>query len=194
MQKVLWCCDELGIEFDRIDWAGSFGGTDDPAYRAKNPTGRVPTLEDGDAVVWESNTILRYLCAKYDGAAMYPVEPLRRSEIERWMDWQLAGLNPSMIVLLLGYYRTPPEKRDPAALERARLQAIEQWSVVENQLKGRRYLAGNEFTLSDIGNGILVHRWHSYPIERPALPRLREWYDRLSEHAGFKAHVAGPVS
>jgi glutathione S-transferase len=194
VQKTLWCCDELGLAFERVDWGGSFGGNDDAAYRAKNPTGKVPTLEDGDAIVWESNTILRYLCAKYNGARLHPVEPGRRSEIERWMDWQLAGLNPPMIAMLLGHYRTPPEKRDAAALERSRLQGVEQWTVAENHLKRRRYLAGDEFTLADIGNGILVHRWHSYPIERPTLPRLREYYDRVSERPSFKAYVAGPVT
>ncbi|HVY59913.1 MAG TPA: glutathione S-transferase N-terminal domain-containing protein [Xanthobacteraceae bacterium] len=192
VQKVLWCCVELGIEFDRIDWGGTFGGNDDPDYRAMNPNGRVPTIRDGDRIVWESNTILRYLCATRDGARLLPTEPYRRSEIERWMDWQLAALNPSMTTLLLGYYRTPADKRDAAALENARKLAIVQWTIVEKWLEGRDYLA-DDFTLADIGNGILVHRWHSYPIERPDLPRVRAWYERLSARPGFQAHVAGPV-
>ncbi len=194
VQKVLWCCVELGIPFERIDWGGSFGGNDDPAYRAMNPNGRVPTIKDGDDIVWESNTILRYLCATHGGQQLHPANPLQRSEVERWMDWQLAALNPPMTTLLLGYYRTPPEKRDPVALANARKQALEQWSIVEKWLDGRAYLGDAEFTLADIGNGILVHRWHSYPIEQPHLPRLKAWYDRLSRRPGFQAHVAGPVS
>jgi glutathione S-transferase len=194
VQKVLWCCVELGIEFERIDWAGPFGGNDDPDYRAMNPHGRVPTIKDGDVVVWESNTILRYLCATRGGARMHPENPAARSAVERWMDWQLAGLNPSMTSLLIGYYRTPPEKRDAVMLESARKQAIEQWTIVEKWLQGRDYLAGSQLTLADIGNGILVHRWHSYPIERPNLPRIKSWYEQLAERPGFQAHVAGPVS
>jgi glutathione S-transferase len=194
VQKVLWCCDELAIAYDRVDWGGSFGGNDDPEYRAINPNGRVPTVKAGDDIVWESNTILRYLCATHNGGRLHPSDPYRRSQIERWMDWQLAVLNPSMTTLLLGYYRTPADKRDPAALEKARLQAVEQWAIIESQIKSRSFLAGDEFTLADIGNGILVHRWFSYPIERPNFARLRGWYDRLSERPGFKAHVAGPVS
>ena len=193
VQKVLWCCDELGLEFERIDWAGEFGGNDDPAYRAMNPNGKVPTLKDGDTIVWESNSILRYLCATKNGAHLLPPTPASRSEIERWMDWQLAGLNPSMTALLLGYYRTPPEKRNAAALETARQQAIEQWSIVDRWLDGRDYLTGPEFTLADIGNGILVHRWHSYPIDRPPLPRVKAWHERLMARAGFQKYVAGPV-
>lgn len=194
VQKVLWACVELGVEFERVDWGGSFGGNDDPAYRAINPNGKVPTIKDGDRIVWESNTILRYLCATRGGERMYPADPYRRSEVERWMDWQLAGLNPSMTTLLIGHYRTPPEKRDAAALETARKQAIEQWAIVETWLEGRDFLTGKAFTLADIGNGILIHRWHTYPIERPDFPRLKAWYDRLAVRPGFQAHIAGPVS
>ncbi|HLH95209.1 MAG TPA: glutathione S-transferase family protein [Xanthobacteraceae bacterium] len=194
VQKVLWLCVELGVKFERIDWAGPFGGNDDPAYLAKNPNGRVPTIEDGDKIVWESNSILRYLCAAYGGARLHPPEPYRRSEVERWMDWQLASLNPSMTTMLLGYYRTPTEKRDAAALEAARKEAIRWWSIVERFMAGRRYLAGDELTLADIGNGILVHRWHNYPIERPELPNLKAWYERLCEREGFRAHILGPIA
>jgi glutathione S-transferase len=194
VQKVLWCCVELGIEFERIDWGGTFGGNDDPDYRALNPNGRVPTIQDGERVVWESNTILRYLCATRGGVRLHAAEPLRRSDVERWMDWQLASLNPSMTALLIGHYRTPPDKRDGAALETARKQALEQWTIVERWLDGRDYLAGAEFTLADIGNGILAHRWFAYPIERPDLPRVSAYYRRVSSRPGFHAHVAGPVS
>lgn len=159
-----------------------------------NPHGRVPTVKDGDAIVWESNAIIRYLCATRNGVSLYPADALGRSQIERWMDWQLASLNPAMTALLLGYYRTEPEKRNLAALENAREQAIGYWTLLDRWLEKRDYLAGSDFTLADVGNGILVHRWHSYPIERPALPRLKAWYDRLAEREGFRRHVAGPVS
>jgi glutathione S-transferase len=94
----------------------------------------------------------------------------------------------------MGYYRTPPEKRDAAALEGARKRGGEVWAMVEGQLAGRHYIAGNEFTLADICLGIWAHRWHAFPIERPELPRLRQWYERLGERPGFRTHVAGPVS
>jgi glutathione S-transferase len=196
VQKVLWCCTELGIAFERVDLGGPFGGNDDPEYRAMNPNGRVPTIRHGDVIVWESNTILRYLCAVDDGGArLHPRDPARRSDVERWMDWQLATINPSMTTMLLGYYRTPEDQRDPAALEAARRQAAGLWSIIENQLDGRDYLAGGDLTLADIGLGILAHRWHNYPIERPAMERLRAWYDRLCQREGYAEHtVSVPIS
>lgn len=194
VQKVLWCCAELGVPFERLDWGGPFGGNDDPAYRAMNPNGRVPTIKDGETIIWESNTILRFLCATRGGSRLHPLDPARRSEVERWMDWQIATLNPSMTTLLIGYYRPSKVKRDPAALEQARGQAIRHWSIVERQLESRDYLAGADFTLADIGNGILVHRWLNYPIERPSLPGVSKWYERISQRPGFAAYVAGPIS
>ena len=194
VQKVLWCCEELELPFARIDWGGAFGGNDDPEYRRMNPNGRVPTIKVGDDVVWESNTILRYLCARNGAEHLYPADPYRRSEVDRWCDWQLSALNPPMVTLLIGYIRTAPADRDMQALETARVQALAQWAILEKQLARHPYLAGDDFTLADIGNGILVHRWHAYPIERPDFPRLAQWYARLAERSGFRNHVAGPVS
>ncbi len=194
VQKVLWTCAELDVAFERVDWGGAFGGNQDPAYLAMNPKGLVPTVKVGDLVIWESNTIMRYLCATRGGERLHPRDPGRRTQVERWMDWQLQSLGPPMTTLLLGYYRMPPEKRDPAALEAARQRGGELWAMVEGQLGRGDYLAGDTLTLADITLGIFGHRWHSYPIERPDLPRLKAWYGRIAERPGFRAHVAGPVS
>jgi glutathione S-transferase len=194
VQKALWCCVELGIEFKRIDWAGEFGGNDDPDYLAMNPNGRVPTIKDGENIVWESNSVIRYLCATRGAERLLPSAPYRRSQVERWMDWQLATLNPPMTTLLLGYYRTPEDKRNHPALEAARKEAIRCWTIADGAIAKQGYLAGRDLTLADFGNGILVHRWFSYPIERPDLPALKTWYDALCRRPGFQAHVLGPVS
>lgn len=193
VQKVLWTCAELDIAFERVDWGGPFGGNTDRAYLAMNPTGLVPTVEDGALVIWESNTIIRYLCATRGGEHLHPRDPARRTEVERWMDWQLSAIGPPMGVMLMGYYRTPPEQRDARALEAARMRAIDLWSMVERQLERGPYIAGADFTLADVVLGMFGHRWHVYPIERPALPRLKAWYERIGERPGFKAHIAGPV-
>jgi len=194
VQKVLWTCAELDVAFERVDWGGGFGGNHDPAYLAMNPNGLVPTVRDGDLVLWESNTIMRYLCATRGGAHLLPGDPAERSHVERWMDWNLAALTQPMSALLVGYFRTAPEKRDHAALDQMRKRAGELWAIVERQLAEREYIAGGAFTLADIGLGIWAHRWHSYPVERPIMPRLRAWYERIGERPGFRSHVAGPVS
>lgn len=194
VQKVLWTCEEIGIAFERIDAGGAFGRTKEPAYLAMNPNGLVPTIEDAETVIWESNSIMRYLATTRGANRLYPTDPVQRSVVERWMDWQLASLSAPMSVLLFGYYRTPPEQRDAAALEAGRKQAIGVLSILEGALGETGYVAGPDLTLADCCLGIFMHRWHQYPIERPALPRIAKYYDRLAERPGYRKHVMGPVS
>ena len=196
VMKVLWVCDEIGEKYERIDWAGPYGGNDDPKYRAMNPSGRVPTIEDNGNVIWESNTIVRYLCDTRHANALYPTDPAKRTEVERWMDWQLAHLGGAVTPLFMGYVRTPPEKRNAAALEKARLEAIPTVRIIEDWFahQGTQYLAGNAFTIADIPVSIFIRRWLAFPIERPAMPKLEAWYDRVKTRPGFVAHVAVPMT
>jgi glutathione S-transferase len=194
VQKVLWCCGELGIPFERVDIGGPFGGNQDPEYLALNPNGLVPTVQDGDLVLWESNTICRYLTVTHRGERLYPATPADRAMVERWMDWQLSTLGAPMGALLFGLIRTRPEQRDQAAIEAARRQAIRAWTIVENALEGRSFLAGSELSLAEIVMGTLVYRWHAFPLERPLLKNLRSWYERMRERPAFKTHIEIPIT
>lgn len=189
VQKVLWCCAELGLEFERVDVGGPFGGNRDPEYLAMNPNGLVPTVKDGDLVMWESNTICRYLAATCNGEHLYPRDPAARTHVERWMDWQLAVIAPPMGQLLFGLVRSTPETRDPAAIESARRRAAASWTIVDDEVKGQPYLAGDHLSLAEIVLGTLIYRWFAFPIERPELPNLRAWYDRMHQRPGFKKHI-----
>lgn len=113
VQKVLWCCGELGLEFDRLDWGGNFGGNKDDSYLEMNPNGLVPTLKDGDFILWESNSVMRYLNAKYGQGRLLPATPEGMAGANRWMDWQLSTFNSAIVPLFWGLVRTPEDKRDP---------------------------------------------------------------------------------
>src|SRR5712692_5237517 len=194
VQKVLWCCAELNIPFDRVDHGGPFGGNRDPEYLKLNPNGLVPTVIDGDLVMWESNTICRYLAATRKGERLYPRDPALRTHVERWMDWQLSVVGTPMSGLLFGLVRTAPEARDQAAIEAARRRALAAWMIAEDALKNQPYLAGGDLSLAEIVLGTMVYRWFTLPIERPALPALHAWYERLRERPGFKTHIALPIT
>ena len=189
VQKVLWCCAELDIEFERVDFGGPFGGNRDPEYLAMNPNGLVPTVKDGDLVMWESNTICRYLAATRNGEHLYPRDPAARTHVERWMDWQLAVIGPPMGQLLFGLVRSTPETRDPAAIEGARRRAAAAWTIIDDEVKDRPYLAGDHLSLAEIVLGTQIYRWFAFPIERPELPNLRAWHDRMHQRPGFKKHI-----
>lgn len=194
VQKVLWCCAELGIEFERVDIGGPFGGNRDPEYLALNPNGLVPTVKDGNLILWESNTICRYLCNTRNGEALYPSAPDARALVERWMDWQLSVAAPPMGQLLFGLIRTKPEERDAAAIEAARKRALAAWTIADAALASQPYLGGDRLSLAEITLGTLIYRWHAFAIERPPLDNLRAWYERMREHPGFRTHIEIPIS
>jgi glutathione S-transferase len=194
VQKVLWCCAELGIPFERVDLGGPFGGNRDPEYLAMNPNGLVPTVKDDDLVMWESNTICRYLAVTRNGEHLYPRDPAARTHVERWMDWQLAVIGGPMGQLLFGLVRSTPETRDAGAIEAARRRALTAWTMVDDAVKDRPYLAGSELSLAEIVLGTQIYRWFTFPIERPELANLRAWYDRLRQRPGFKEHIEIPIT
>lgn len=194
VQKVLWCCAELDIPFERVDVGGPFGGNRDPEYLGMNPNGLVPTVKDGDLVMWESNTICRYLATAHDGERLYPRDPAARTHVERWMDWQLAVIGPPMGQLLFGLVRSTPETRDHRAIETARRRAASAWTIVEDELKDQPYLAGSELSLAEIVLGTQIYRWFAFAIERPDLPNLRAWHDRLHQRPGFKKYIETAIT
>jgi glutathione S-transferase len=193
VKKVLWLADELSLAIDRVDAGGKYGVVDTPAYRALNPNGRVPTIEDGNFVLWESNSIMRYLCMKYGGEAFYPADPKTRADIDRWLDWQLAMLNPFEVPLFWGTIRTPPEKHDKAAIAAQTEKLAAAYAILDRALTGREYLV-DRFSIADIALAIYFHRWLDNPfLQRPDFPQLAQWHARLRPRPAFKRHVEVPL-
>lgn len=199
VMKVLWGLGELGLPFERIDVGGAFGRTDTPEYRAMNPTGLVPTLQEGDFTLWESNVILRYLAGQHAaGSALWPAEPHARANIDRWMDAQQTVLNRPMGTVFWGLVRTPAEKRDMQAIAAEIEDAARAWRLIDAQLQKHAFIAGPDFTLCDIPWGVHAHRWFNMDylgLTRPDMPALRAWYDRLCQRPPYQQHiVACPIS
>jgi glutathione S-transferase len=194
VQKVLWCADELGLTYERVDVGGAFGKNQEPAYLALNPNGLVPTIEDDGFVLWESNSIVRYLAAKHALGTLCPREPAARADVERWMDWQLTTLGKDMTTVFWGLVRTPPEKRDLAAIESARKSLNGLWARLEGHLAKRAYVGGSAFTMGDIPVGCLAFRWFNLPLERNDLPHLEAWYDRLTTRPAYRKNVMPPMT
>ena len=194
VQKVLWCCGELGVPFERIDIGGEFGKNRERPYLDLNPNGVVPTIEDGDFVLWESNSIVRYLVNKYEGGKLVPRTPEGRGDANRWMDWQLTTMNAAMVPVFFGMVRTPEDQRDMAAIEKAVKEAGARWEIVERHLEGRNYLAGESFSIGDVPLGIWAYRWFAMAIDRPRLPNVEAWYGRLQERPPYREHVMIPLT
>jgi glutathione S-transferase len=196
VQKLLWCCDELVLPYERIDAGMQFGRNHEPEYLAMNPNARVPTLVDGDFVLWESNSILRYLVMEYGPASpLYPDEPKQRASIDRWLDWSLSTLQPAERPVFWALVRTPEAERDSAKIASDLAAVTPLWRMVDNHLHARFFLEGETCTLADIVIGAYAKRWFGLEgIERPPLPNLERWYSRLSTRTGFKKYVDFPLT
>jgi glutathione S-transferase len=187
VRKVLWTCAELDLPFEREDWAGPFRPTIDPAFLALNPVGMVPVIDDDGAVIWESNTIIRYLAASRGRHDLLPTDPHERARVEMWMDWQASDFNNSWRVAFQGLVRKHPDHQDQSAIERSLASFNRMVAVIDGELaKAGGYIRGPQFSLADIPLGLSIHRWRSLPVERPRLVHVDGYYDRLCERSGFR--------
>jgi len=194
VQKVLWCCDELKIPYQRIDAGLQPGDLDTPAYRALNPNGLIPTIEDGKFVLWESNAILRYLAAKHGLDPFWPTSIETRALADRWMDWYIGTLWTHMRPLFIQLIRFTADKHDQTIIDTAKDKTLAALEILDTHLGSNLYVAGTEFTLGDIPVGAAAHRWMSLPIERPVLSNVESWYARLGEREAYRQHVMLPMS
>jgi len=189
VRKVLWACEELGLAFEREDWGGGFRSTSEPAFRALNPVGMVPVIDDGGTIIWESNVIVRYLAARHGRTDLLPADPLQRAHVEQWMDWQASDFNNSWRVPFQALVRKNPDFQDAKAIEKSAQLFASMVGIVDAQL-GRTgaYIAGENFTVADIAIGLSIHRWFSTPISRPPYVHVDRYYAGLLERSGFRRY------
>ena len=193
VKKALWCLGELGIPYERVDAGMQFGVVNTPEYRKMNPNGRVPTIEDDGFVLWESHTIVRYLCAKHSMGKLCPSDLRVRADAERWMDWAFS-FQSAMRDVFWGLIRTPPEKRDQKAIDAGVKASDELAGMLDGVLANRPYVAGAQFTMGDIPIGCEVQRYLRVPIDRPKRPHLEAWFERLRQRPPFMKHVDLPLT
>ncbi len=192
--KALWCATELGLEFERVDIGGAFGGNDQPEYLAKNPMGRVPTIEDGDLVLWESHSIVRYLAATYGVGSLWLEDAGARAKSELWMDWYAGHLHAPMTTIFWNLVRHAPKDRDMPAVEAAIGEANDLWGILDAHLADRIFVAGDTLTTGDFPVGAAAFRYYSLVEDRPDMPYLDRWYAALGERAPYRTHAMNPLS
>jgi len=193
VQKVMWLLGELGIAHRHIQAGGEFGGLDTPDFRAMNPTGRVPIIDDNGTIVWESHAILRYLAARHGGGQFWSDHPGERSQIDRWMDWSQTALQPDFLVgVFWGFYRTPEPQRDWPAIRDKIARCAGHFQLLDRVLADRPFLCGNSLTLADIPAGTALYRYFELDIARPPVRNVEAWYRRLQERPAYREGVMVP--
>ena len=192
VQKVMWALDEIGLAYQHVPAGGDFGGLDTPAFRAMNPHGHVPVIDDGGVVVWESGAILRHLCAEHSAGVLWPLAPAARAQADQWMDWCQTALQPNLMGFFWGWYRMPEPLRDANRNAQLLAGAHADFAALDAMLAHSDYLAGDQLTMGDIPAGALLYRYFEMDIARPDLPRLRAWYDRLAQRPAYRSRIMRP--
>jgi glutathione S-transferase len=184
VRKVVWAAQELGIAFERTDAGREFGVVQTPAYLAMNPNAQIPVIQDDAVTLWESNVIVRYLCARHALGSLYPTSLPERFDAERWMDWQQTTFGPSGRDAFIQLIRTPPEQRQPALVAQSQAQTEPLLALLDQHLGTQPFVSGAQFTMADIPLGCEIHRWFGLPLERAAYPHLERWYAALCQRPG----------
>ena len=193
VQKVMWLIGELGLEHRHIPAGGEFGKLDTPEFAAMNPMRRVPVIDDGGTIVWESHAILRYLAARHGNGRLWADDPGERSQADRWMDWSQTALQPDFLLgVFWAFYRTPDLQRDWPAIRRKIARCAEHFQLLDGVLADRPYLGGDTLTLADIPAGTALYRYFELEIERPAVRHVEAWYRRLQERPAYREGVMVP--
>jgi glutathione S-transferase len=189
VQKVLWCCGELNLKYERIDAGLQFGVNTTPEYKAMNPNALVPTINDDGFILWESQAIVRYLARKHGLGTLCPLDLKACADADRWMDWNATTVWLNLRPIFWNLVRTPPEKRDMALVNDSRNKLAANMAILDAHLANRKYVIGDAFTMGDIPLGTAVQRWFNLPIERENFRNLKAYYQRLQGHTPFKQCV-----
>lgn len=189
VQKVVWALEEMGTPYERKDLGGRFGGLDTPQFGAMNPNRLVPVLQHGEFVLWESHAIVRYLAAIFGAGTLWPTDPQARGIVDQWTDWTASTFQPAWLGVFWLTVRTPPDKHDQAAIADAIDKTVSAFRIMERQLETSPYLAGDHLTYADIVAGASLYRWFTMDIERPSLPAVEAWHQRMLARPAFEKAV-----
>jgi glutathione S-transferase len=186
VQKVLFGLEEMGVPYAREDYGRQFGNTQTPDYLAMNPNAKVPTVIDGDLVIWESHTILRYLAA-LNAPGLHGASPAERTHVERWMDWLLASMNTLYVTVFKDSKKDPGERA--AGFDAAGKDLAAQMVIADRYIADRPWFAGDAFSLADIAMGPIMARCLGFPIDKPDMPNLARWIGDLEQRPAFQVAV-----
>jgi glutathione S-transferase len=188
VQKVMWLLGELGLAHTHVPAGGPYGHVNDATFRAMNPNGLVPVIDDDGLILWESNAILRYLAARQQ-SPLWPADPRERAPIDQWMEWASTTFQPNMTGLFWSYWRTPEKERNSDTIGVFEQKTAANLMLLEGILATRPFVAGHRFTLADIPSGVHLYRYHTMGISVPKLRHVEAWYERLKELPAYREHV-----
>ncbi|OYW43442.1 MAG: glutathione S-transferase [Azorhizobium sp. 12-66-6] len=194
VKKVVWAARELNLPYEHANAGGPFGIVNEPDYRALNPNGLVPCIEDQGLVLWESNAVVRYLSARHGAGTLWPEDPAVRAIGDKWMDWASTSFAGPFRDVFWNIVRLGPEQRDMGAVEKGLAACTDLLARVDAALAHHPYLSGDAFAMGDIPLGCFAYAWFEMPIARQPMPHLEAWYARLKDRPAYRDAVMTPLT
>ena len=188
----MWAVEEMGLEYQRHNLGGTFGGLDTQAYGKLNPNRLVPTIDDNGFVLWESYAIVRYLCRQYGMGSLWPNNPQQAALADQWMEWTNSRFMGTFFPIFWSLIRTRKEDQDAEKTAQSAVATGELLAIVENNLEGKKYMTGDQLTMGDIPLGSMMFKYYTLDIKRPSLPNIEAWYSRLCEREAYQRHAMNP--
>lgn len=190
VQKVMWTLGELELEYQRQDVGGAFEFPDN--YTTFNPNKVIPTLQDGDLTLWESNACVRYLAQRYGAESLWPAAPQQQALADQWMEWQRSEVGTAFFQVFVNKIRLPKEQAQPDQIGRG-IAGLRRWYAILNEhLAQRRFVVGEQFSAGDIPLGAMTYRYLNLDIERADYPHVQRWYGELAQRPAYQHHVMIP--
>ena len=183
-QKTLAVVSHLGIDLD-IVYMDFFEGTHrQPDFLGMNPNGMVPTLVDGDFKLWESNAINQYLCSKVPGNTLFPEDIKLRTDITRWLSWELAHYNRAFGSLLFETVIKSQflnQELNQPLIDSATESLTRFAKVLNAHVDGRTYVVGEDITLADYALIHIEFFKEAIPFDWQPYPHLNAYYERMRQ-------------
>jgi glutathione S-transferase len=175
--RALWIAKELGLDYEHIPTEIGQAGARKPEYLAINPNGRLPAIDDGGFILWESLAITLYLAKKH--GRLYPTTLEGEAKAWQWSLWSVQEVDRGVNIWSLHAVRLPPEDRDPERLAEALKVLAPPFKVLDGALDGRSYLLGDTFTVADLNVAAVISR--AIDMDLSATPRVADWLKRCLE-------------
>ena len=187
VQKVHWILAEGNIEFNSINIGGKYGGHTSQEFIKLNPNSTIPVLKDNDFIIYESNSIIRYISEKFN---LFKSENSKeKALINQWIDWSSLVFGLQCATYTAHNMLLPVEERNPSIASETKVKILKSFEILDNQLGKNTFIINEKLSLADIPIGCWLHRCVILDLNFSQFKSLENWYKKLKESNAYQSAV-----
>lgn len=182
--RALWIANELGLDFEHVTM--EMKDSKSPEFLKINPNGKFPAMVDGDLSLFESMAINLYLARKYGQGTLWPATVEDEGRAYQWSFWGMTEVEKHLLTVVIDMYMTPPDKKNPKAVEDAKAAVVKPFKVLNDALAGKQYLLGDAFTIADLNLASVMGWAKLAKIDMTGVSNVANWLDRCLSRPSYK--------